>query len=218
MPRCFLLGVVFFSFLFFPVLLLAHHPMGEAMPSTAWQGLLSGFAHPFLDAPYGLLFAFIALLAFAQHRQAYLFLLPLALNVGIFIGLMLTLILPITLSLASLIIITCLCLCLAAAMLLHAQMTQGEQHRTTTLIITTILGISHGMQHAAEWIGAETTPIVAYAFGILLLHYAICQAIIIVIQKSTYVQSMTTAAKAQAAQTTATIAIMALSVLIAVTI
>ena len=74
------------------------------------------------------------------------------------------------------------------------------------------------MQHAAEWIGVEPTPLVAYAFGILLLHYTLSQAIIIVIQKSVSVRIMTASPKTQFAQTTAALAIMALSVLIALTI
>ena len=28
---------------------LAHHPMGGAVPTTAWQGLLSGLGHPVIE-------------------------------------------------------------------------------------------------------------------------------------------------------------------------
>lgn len=38
--------------LFAPIAALAHHAHDYAPPDNAWQGLLSGLAHPFLSAPH----------------------------------------------------------------------------------------------------------------------------------------------------------------------
>jgi urease accessory protein len=141
----------------------AHHPMGGAVPSTAWDGFLSGLAHPLIAIDHLLfLLAVATLLGLSRapiHRSA------LALLVFILVSLIgatlrVSDVTPPRLELwigASLLVVA---FCLWQRRLLSV---------IPTLLTLATAGLMHGLAYGEAVIGAETTPVVWYLAGLLVV-------------------------------------------------
>jgi urease accessory protein len=147
-----------------PLPALAHHPMGGAVPSTAWEGFASGIGHPVIGPDH---FAFLlaagVLAATLGPRRGVLALLgfvaggflgSLAHVAGIGFG-------PVEAMVA---------LSLVAAGL--ALLWRGVPAALVPAGFA-LAGLAHGHAFAEAIIGAESTPLVAYLAALALVQAAI---------------------------------------------
>jgi len=155
---------------------LAHHPMGGAVPATAWQGLLSGLGHPVIEINH-LLFLLgaatvVGLLKFAPGRAALALLLYAAASaVGTAVrvsGLELVLAEPMV---AVSLLVLALCLWLRRA---PAGAAGGLMAATAGLI--------HGYAYGEAVVGAELTPLAWYLGGLFTIQTLLMVAVFAVVR------------------------------------
>ncbi len=141
----------------------AHHPMGGETPATLFQGLASGVGHPVLGLDH-LAFILAAGAAAALIGRA----LPLALAFAAATVIGLTIHLTgVTLPLAEIVIAGSV---LAAGLMLLTRRVPGLAGWAA---LFGLAGIAHAYAYAEAIIGAETTPLVAYAVGLAATQGAI---------------------------------------------
>jgi urease accessory protein len=141
----------------------AHHPIGGAVPSTAWEGLLSGLAHPLIAIDH-LLFqlAIATLLGLSRapmHRAA------LGILVFVLAGLIGTALRVPDLTLPWLELWIGASL-LAAALCLWQRRLPSVM---PALLMLAAAGFLHGLAYGEAVIGAETTPVLWYLAGLLVM-------------------------------------------------
>ena len=150
---------------------LAHHPIGGAVPTTAWQGLLSGLGHPVIEIDH-LLFLLgaatvVGLLKVAPGRAALALMLYAAASaVGTAIrvpGLELLLAEPMV---AMSLLVLSLCLWLRRA---PAGAAGG-------LMVATA-GLIHGYAYGGAVVGAELTPLAWYLGGLFTVQTLLIVAV-----------------------------------------
>jgi len=155
---------------------LAHHPMGGAVPATAWQGLLSGLGHPVIEINH-LLFLLgaatvVGLLKFAPGRAALALMLYAAASaVGTAVrvsGLELVLAEPMV---AVSLLVLALCLWLRRA---PAGAAGGLMAATPGLI--------HGYAYGEAVVGAELTPLAWYLGGLFTIQTLLMVAVFAVVR------------------------------------
>jgi urease accessory protein len=145
---------------------LAHHAMGGATPTTAWQGFASGLAHPVLGLdhlafivaagsistlhPRGvyvpLLFVFTSLLATCAHALG--FDLPAAEGLG-----------------------------LASVVLIGAALIGTYRNARSLLGLVAAAGVFHGYAYGETIVGTEATPLQAYLLGLGAVQIALALAV-----------------------------------------
>ncbi|KGF72621.1 hypothetical protein DO97_07120 [Neosynechococcus sphagnicola sy1] len=141
----------------------AHHAMGGGLPATAWEGLLSGLAHPVIGLDHLAFVVAIGLLAAGRHWGA---LIPAAfvgaamVGTGLHLG---------SLDLPGAEIAISLSVLLLGLILIW------NQQLNFALItgIAAIAGVFHGYAYGESIVGAEITPLVAYLVGFTLIQAAI---------------------------------------------
>jgi len=144
----------------------AHHVMGGELPSTVWQGLLSGLGHPIIGLDH---LAFIMGVGLMAHLAGRIALLPLLFVVGTVLGCFMhirgydlpwsELVIALTLVVAAVIVAT------------HA--------RIPIIILGSLFvvaGAFHGYAYAESIIGAEPAPLAGYMVGFALIQYCIAGA------------------------------------------
>lgn len=141
----------------------AHHPMGGAVPSTAWQGLLSGLGHPVIEFDH-LLFllgaATVTALARATPGRAAALLLAYAVAGAVGTALRVP---GVVVPLAE--------PAVAASLLLVAVWlwTRRLPGATVVALCATGCGFFHGYAYGEAVIGAEAAPLIAYLGGLALV-------------------------------------------------
>jgi urease accessory protein len=141
----------------------AHHMMGGELPRTAWQGLLSGLAHPIIGIDH---FAFIVGVGLMSLIVGRVMLLPLLFMIGSITGCFVH-VYNISLPWSELAI--AISLALAAAMV-------GARARAPIGILATLItvaGAAHGYAYGESIVGAEPAPLAAYIIGFGAIQYAI---------------------------------------------
>lgn len=146
---------------------LAHHPMGGETPSTLFQGLASGVGHPIIGLDH---FAFVLAAGAAAALIGRVLPLALAFAAATVIGLVIHLN-AYTLPWAEIVIAGSAAL---AGLLLLTRRAPGLVGWTA---LFGIAGIVHAYAYAEAIIGAEATPLVAYAVGLALTQGAIVFAV-----------------------------------------
>ena len=141
----------------------AHHLMGGEVPTTAWQGLLSGLGHPIIGIDH---FAFIVAVGCMSHMVGQAVALPLWFIIGSVLGCCVH-VLGYTLPWSELAI--ALTLALAAAVV----GTRSTAPVGALVTAITIAGAVHGYAYGESIVGAERTPLVAYIVGFALIQYGI---------------------------------------------
>jgi urease accessory protein len=147
---------------------LAHHPMGEQMPTSLLEGLLSGLGHPLIE-PGHLLFllgsaAAIACLPLARAQGLRL--------LGLFLitGLIGTVAGATGMALPLQDGAVALSLLLPACVLGLASTGAGPAHGSTRWTMAAgLAGLMHGLVYGEAVVGAEPTPLLAYLLGLALL-------------------------------------------------
>jgi len=141
----------------------AHHLMGGEVPTTAWQGLLSGLGHPIIGIDH---FAFIVGVGCMSHMVGRATLLPLMFIIGSVLGCCVH-VLGYTIPWSELAIAVTLAL---AAAVVGTRSTAPVGALVTAI---TIAGAVHGYAYGESIVGAERTPLVAYIVGFALIQYGI---------------------------------------------
>jgi len=141
----------------------AHHVMDGAMPTSWFEGLLSGLGHPVIGLDH---LAFVIAVGLLSSRFARGWLLPLPFLAGTLAGAFVHLggtDLP---AVEALIALSVLVLGLLLA--LGARIPLGA---AAALLLAA--GLAHGYAYAESIIGAEPAPLLAYGIGFLVIQYAI---------------------------------------------
>lgn len=142
---------------------LAHHPMGGAMPATAWQGLLSGLGHPVIEGDHLLFLLGVAVAAAAARlgTRPALVLLP----SYVLAGALATALRAPGLEIPFAEVGVALSLGAVAAWL-WVQRMPGTM---AAALLAVLGGIVHGYAYGEAVIGSEATPLAAYLAGLALI-------------------------------------------------
>jgi len=141
----------------------AHHPMGGKLPQTFLQGLLSGFGHPVIGLEHLAAIVGVGILAALAGRSAAV---VLAFSIAIIAGVGLHLAkvdLP-----ASELFVGLTTLLIGALVIARQSMGAG-----LALLLFAAAGLVHGYALGESIVGAETSPLVAYLFGLLIMQTAV---------------------------------------------
>ena len=141
----------------------AHHPMDGKLPQTFLQGLLSGFGHPVIGVDHLAAIVGIGILAALAGRSAAV---VLAFSVSVIAGVGLHLSgidLP-----ASELFVGLTTLLIGALVIMRQSMSAGR-----ALLLFALAGLVHGYALGESIVGAETSPLVAYLLGLLIMQTAI---------------------------------------------
>src|SRR5262245_5636424 len=144
----------------------AHHFMGGELPSTAWQGLLSGLAHPIIGIDH---FAFTVGVGLMSQLAGRIVLLPLLFVTGSVLGCFIHIQgfnLPWTEAVIGLSVAT------AAAIVAR----RSRIPVVVLLLLFGIAGVFHGYAYGESIVGAETAPLSAYVIGFGVIQYSVAVA------------------------------------------
>lgn len=150
----------------------AHHVMDGELPQTFLQGLLSGFGHPVIGVDHLAAIVGVGVLAAMAGRSAAV--VP-AFSVAVIagVGLHLTEIdLP-----ASELFVGLTTLLIGALVIARQSMGAG-----LALLLFAAAGLVHGYALGESIVGAETSPLVAYLLGLLIIQTAIGVSIYAVVR------------------------------------
>ncbi len=142
---------------------LAHHPLGGRLPSSLFEGFLSGVGHPVIGLDH---LAFVIAAGLVAATKPRGFLIPLAFVAASLLGT------GLHLQLFSLpapeIVIS------ASVMLFGVILAMGQRLSLQTVVILGALaGTFHGYAYGEAIFGAETSPMVAYLAGFATVQLAI---------------------------------------------
>jgi urease accessory protein len=141
----------------------AHHAMGGRTPSTLFEGLLSGLAHPVIGLDHFAFVVAIGLLAIgARSRLAVPALFVAMTLLGTALHLM-------RVDVAAVEALVALSVLAAGALLA----TNRLQPLALLLPLAALAGLLHGYAYGESIVGAESTPLVAYLIGFGLVQFAI---------------------------------------------
>lgn len=141
----------------------AHHPMDGKLPQTFLQGLLSGFGHPVIGVDHLAAIVGIGILAALAGRSAAV-VLAFSISVIAGVGLHLSGIdLP-----ASELFVGLTTLLIGALVILRQSMSAGR-----ALLLFALAGLVHGYALGESIVGAESSPLMAYLLGLLIMQTAI---------------------------------------------
>jgi urease accessory protein len=152
---------------------LAHHPMGSKMPSTFFEGFMSGLAHPVIGLDH---LAFIVVIGlFAALKPQGIFI-PLSFVLSAMLGTGLHL-LGITLPVVELIV--------SASILLFGILLaiKNSPNLLVMIALSAVAGLFHGYAYGEAIFGAQTTALVAYLIGFTTIQLVISSAAFFVGQK-----------------------------------
>lgn len=141
---------------------LAHHPMGGETPTTLWQGLLSGLAHPVIELDHLLLLIGIATataIARIAPKQAMTYLLAL-----VAAGVVGT-----SMRVASLTIPFAEAAAAISLLLVGLWLWITKLSGFAAVGLWVVGGFFHGFAYGGAIIGSEATPLVAYVWGLALV-------------------------------------------------
>jgi urease accessory protein len=141
----------------------AHHVMDGKLPQTFLQGLLSGFGHPVIGIDHLAAIVGVGILAALAGRSAAV---VLAFSVAILAGVGLHLAkvdLP-----ASELFVGLTTLLIGALVIARQSMGAG-----LALLLFAIAGLVHGYALGESIVGAESSPLMAYLLGLLVMQTAI---------------------------------------------
>ncbi len=154
---------IFVTAALLPVSAMAHHFMGGNTPSSFYEGILSGIAHPVIGVDHLAFIICAGLLATIIGRR---FTLPLVFVIGTLAGTALHLasfdfpyVEPIILASVAI-----------AGLLIFIR---ADVSVVWLCLIFSGVGLAHGYAYAETIIGAETTPFAAYLLGFSIIQYVI---------------------------------------------
>jgi urease accessory protein len=152
---------------------LAHHPMGGKMPSTFFEGFMSGLAHPVIGLDHLAFIVVIGLFAALKPQGIFIplsFVLSAMLGAGIHL-------LGATLPVVELIV--------SASILLFGVLLaiKNSPNLLVMIALSAVAGLFHGYAYGEAIFGAQTTALVAYLTGFTVIQLVISSASFFVGQK-----------------------------------
>ncbi len=145
----------------------AHHPMGGAAPSTLFEGLASGLAHPIIGVDH---LAFVVLVGLAAAASQRLLAGPAAFILATLAGTFLQLA-GATLPLAEIVIS-------GSVVILGVLLSLGRRVAgPSALAGFAFAGLFHGWAYGEAVIGSESMPIIAYLIGFGLIQFVIAAGV-----------------------------------------
>ena len=150
---------------------LAHHPLGGKIPSSFIGGLLSGLGHPVIGFDHLAFVIASGLIAVSVSRG---FLIPLAFVVATGVGALIhlqgiSLPLPEVMIAASVV--------LFGLLLILRKKDKNSSYSLIIALLATVAGIFHGHAYGEGIFGAETTTLLGYLIGFVLIQIAIALSI-----------------------------------------
>ncbi len=143
---------------------LAHHPNGGRVPSTFFEGFISGLGHPVIGIDHLVFTIAIGLLAALSTRLGII--IPAAFVVATAIGT--------AIHLQSIDLPTVELIISASVLIAGIFLARQKQSSLALLTVTSaIAGIFHGYAYGESIVGAETTALGAYLFGFCIIQLAI---------------------------------------------
>lgn len=146
---------------------LAHHPLGGRLPANAFEGLMSGLAHPILGPDHFIFVLAIGLLALRVSVGLWL---PVVFVLGGLVGSGLHLSAG---SLPLLEVGITGSLVLVGVFLARSQAPQGW----AMVLLGAIAGLFHGYAFGEAIFGAEMTPLWSYLLGLTLVQLGVATAV-----------------------------------------
>ncbi len=152
---------------------LAHHAMGGQMPSTFFQGFLSGLAHPVIGVDHLAFIVVVGLFAAVKPQGIFI---PLSFVLSAMLGTGLHL-LGVTLPVVELIV--------SASILLFGILLaiRNSPNLLVMIVLSGLAGLFHGYAYGEAIFGAQTTALVAYLIGFTTIQLVISSAAFFVGQK-----------------------------------
>ena len=147
----------------------AHHPMGGKLPSTLWEGALSGFGHPIIGLDHFAAVVAVGCLA-ALHRTGA------ALAIGYVLATMVGAAIHVqgaTLPAAEALV------ALSVVALGIVLMRRTSLDLVPALALFVVAGLLHGYALGEAIVGAEPTPLFAYFAGLALVQSVIAIGIML---------------------------------------
>jgi urease accessory protein len=162
-----------FSFLVYASPAAAHHAMDGKMPSTFFEGFLSGLAHPVIGVDH---LAFIFTVGLFAALKPKGFLIPISFVLSAMLGTGIHL-LGVTLPVVELVV--------SASILLFGVLMAIKSSPNTLMMVSlsTVAGLFHGYAYGEAIFGAQTTALVAYLGGFTVIQLVISGAAFFVAQK-----------------------------------
>ncbi|MGH6771488.1 MAG: HupE/UreJ family protein [Xanthobacteraceae bacterium] len=160
-------GLSLLLFIFGAEPALAHHPMGGAMPTTFWHGLLSGLGHPVIGLDHLAAVIAVGCLAATQPKGALLavgYVIASMAGAAAHIG---------EATVANAEIFVALSVVALGLMLFRKE----PLRRDLALALFAAAGLINGYALGETVAGAERTPIVAYFIGLALIQVSIALAV-----------------------------------------
>ncbi|MBD2329146.1 HupE/UreJ family protein [Alkalinema sp. FACHB-956] len=142
---------------------LAHHAMGGNLPTTWFQGLMSGLAHPIIGPDHFAFIVAVGLLAAIKRQGLWL---PVAFVVAAMLGTGLHL---------TQFNLPGVELFVSGSIVLFGALLVMKKSPNTGLVavLTAIAGLFHGYAYGEAIFGAETTPFFAYLAGFTMIQLVI---------------------------------------------
>lgn len=144
----------------------AHHVMDNQLPSSFFEGLLSGLGHPIIGLDHLAFVVGVGLAAASLPRRA---LMPLAFVIATVLGVVVHLTaadLPLVEVVISLSVLTVGALLVSGRALASA----------AWAAVFAVAGLFHGYAYGESIVGAEATPLLAYFIGFATIQYGIAMA------------------------------------------
>lgn len=162
-----------FSFLVFASPASAHHAMDGKMPSTFFEGFLSGLAHPLIGVDHLAFIVTVGLFAAVKPQGIFIplsFVLSAMLGTGIHL-------LGVTLPVVELVV--------SASILLFGILLaiKNSPNLLVMIALSAAAGLFHGYAYGEAIFGAQTTALVAYLAGFTVIQLVISGAAFFVGQK-----------------------------------
>ena len=141
----------------------AHHAMGGRMPSNAWEGFMSGLAHPIVGLDHA---AFVVAMGCLAALLGLTWSLPIAFVLASLAGTGLH-IMSFDMPGSEFFV--------AASVLLFGLLLTLQQRPNAglTLALATLAGLFHGYAYGESIVGAEMTPLVSYLAGFAVIQLGI---------------------------------------------
>lgn len=142
---------------------LAHHVMGGALPSTLWEGTLSGLAHPLIGIDH---FAFMLAAALLVIRQQLAYLMLAAFVAASTAGVLLHL---------ALVNLPAAEITIAVSVFIFGGGIVLRRSLNSTLLTALLVaaGVYHGYAFGESIVGAERSPLLAYLLGLAAIQYLV---------------------------------------------
>lgn len=147
---------------------LAHHPLDGRMPANFFEGIMSGLGHPTLGLDH---LTFIIASGLIALGMAGGIIIPVAFVMATGMGAVIHLA-AIDLPIPE-IFIAASALLFGVLLILHGKKKRNRNYTLIISLLAALAGIFHGFAYGEGIFGAETTPLVAYLIGFIIVQLAI---------------------------------------------